>query len=524
MLGLTGKAVVLSTVAPSFSYAVEKKWWRGQAGAIAGNVVGNTVGEKVLAKGGNAVDAAVAAALAACVSSPGNCGIGGYGGAATIAVDGGRKIVSVDFNSTAPAAARPDMYPLDATGRVKGKINFHGWLATGVPGTLAGLYLLAERHGTRPFGELLGPAIELAADGCHLERGLAVPYARMLNISPPKLGEKFRNAAQAKMLSKLAEENSVEAFYRGEMAREVADAFQKNGGLVTVADMEAYQAREVKPLEMEWNGMKIFTAPLTAGGLSVLQMISILKAMNWEDMGNRLARAHARLETLRLVWKDRVELLGDPEQAEVPVERLLSEKYAEELAARVKEAVKEKKPLPLQVEEILFNGTTNISAVDRQGNLAAITLTQGHTLGAGVAVESLGMVLGHGMSRFTPRPGHPNAPGPGKRPVHNMCPSVVARDGRAIVALGGTGGIRIPNGVFDVLMHYVGLGKTLEDAVAAPRLNCHGLMEFKTDDDYPSAEVKYFQKLGYKALKGPPAFVGAVSFNPKTKECDAAYR
>src|SRR5205809_1124100 len=169
MLSRTGRAVLVGSVSSAFARfslsGREKSSARWLHGAVVGENTGMKVGEKVLAEGGNAIDAAVAAALAASVAMPGRSGIGGYGGHMIIALAGSKKITAIDFNSTAPAAARPDMFPLDEKGEVKGRINFYGWLAAGVPGTLAGLQLALDRCGTRSFGELARPAIQIAQNG-----------------------------------------------------------------------------------------------------------------------------------------------------------------------------------------------------------------------------------------------------------------------------------------------------------------------------------------------------------------------
>ena len=244
------------------------------------------------------MDAAVAAALVGCVVNVSKCGIGGYGGHMVIGLPDG-KATAIDFNSAAPAAARADMFPLNKNGSVKGNINERGWLAAGVPGTLAGLQLALEKYGTLPWKRVLQPAIRWARDGFPLPasytywRDPAQPNvpgdpasARLFsrNGKPLKKGETFRNPDLADMLQQLAESGSAEAFYRGQIGQRIAQAFQKNGGIVTAEDMASYQAREVTPLVLEWRGYTIATAPLTAGGLTVLQAIASLKALDWDAL------------------------------------------------------------------------------------------------------------------------------------------------------------------------------------------------------------------------------------------------
>ena len=444
MLKLTGRFVLAGAVGPNIAFSAESD----APGLVAGQLSAAEVGNKVLREGGNAIDAAVAAALTAGVAVPNGCGIGGYGGHMVIALAGGKKITAIDFNTAAPAAAKPNMFPIGERGAVRGQINEHGWLSAGVPGTLAGLQLALDRYGTRSFRELVAPAVRLAEEGFPVSEGLARGIRAMANQlrkdpgsarlllregEPLKAGDRFRNPDLARLLETLARKNSVEAFYRGEIARQIAAGFQMHGGLVTAKDMAGYQAREVEPLELKWGNFTIRTAPLTAGGLTVLEALSILQSLSWDKRPSTSARTHALIEALRAAWHDRLQLLGDPDQAAMPVERLLSEEYALNTAAKIEAAIKDHKPLPLKTESQQQTGTVHLNSADRAGNMVALTLTHGNTFGACVTVEGLGLILGHGMSRFNPRSGHPNSPGPGKRPLHNMCPTIVLRGGKAIL-------------------------------------------------------------------------------------------
>ncbi len=540
MLRLTGQALAVGALGANCGFAAtEDSPPTSPHGAIIGEVNGAAAGMKVLADGGNAVDAVVTAALVSCVAAPWQCGIGGYGGHLTLALAGGRRVVSMDFNSASPALARADMFPLDENGAVIGRVNFHGWLAAGVPGTLAGLQLALDRYGSRSFREVVQPALGLARDGVPVTGALAA----MLNgLSPRvradpgmaklylrdgeslKAGDAMRNPALAALLTTLAERNSVDSFYRGDLAQRVADGFQQNGGLVTTTDLAAYQAHEVDPLVLRWNDFAIHTAPLTAGGLTVLQALAALKALRWDTRPATGAGVHAKLEALRLAWRDRLDLLGDPAKVRVPITRLLSTRYAKECAGNISETVKAKQPLPLTVQNPIQDGTVHLSCADRHGNLVALTLTHGGSFGAQVAVEELGLTLGHGMSRFNPHPGHPNSPGPGKRPLNNMCPTVVLRQGRPVLALGGAGGVRIPGAIFDVLANFIARDLPMADALRAPRLQCTGGLSVDLSKDWPTADADYLRQVGFNVKPGPSALVSAVSFDSKRKAARSAAR
>ena len=540
MLRLTGGAVLAGAFMPHLCLAETRE--QKSPGVVSGDVDGQKAGAKVLADGGNAIDAVIAAALVTCVTSNNRCGIGGYGGHMTIAPAGGKKITCIDYNSAAPASARPDMFPLDEKSNVIDRVNFTGWLAAGVPGTLAGMQLALDRFGTRSFRELATPAIALARDGFPANRTLAEASSAnaallrkcqasaklfLKDNEPLKEGELFRNPELAQTLAALAERNSVDSFYRGDIAQGIAADFKKHGGLVTEKDLAEYRAREVSPLELEWNGFTIYTAPLTAGGITVLQALKILKSMDWSAQPAGLPKSHARLEALRAAWRDRLALLGDPAKVEVPMQRLLSSNYARSEAELVAQAVKEKRPLRFDTNPAGGSGTMHLSAVDARGNMVSMTLTHGAAFGSSVTVEGLGIVLGHGMSRFNARPGHPNSVGPGKRPLHNMCPTIVTKRNRPVLAIGGAGGRYIPNSIFDVLINYVALGRTMEEALRAPRLSSEGDMNLLAENNWPAEELEFYKSMGYQPKSVPPgalAHVSAVSFDPRNGECKGTLR
>jgi gamma-glutamyltranspeptidase/glutathione hydrolase len=499
-------------------------------GLVIGFAEAAEAGNGVLADGGNAVDAIAAAALVAGVVAVSRCGIGGYGGHMTVGLPNG-KVTSIDFNSEAPAAARPDMFATDDKGRVKGGANLHGWLSAGVPGTMAGVQLALDKYGTRPLARVVGPAIRHAREGFEVYWPYAGAAANFLrdpgsaklfsrNGKLLQKGETYRNPDLADMLQRLAEKGSADDFYRGEIGKRIADAFQKNGGLVTRDDMANYHAREVKPLTIEWQGHTIATAPITAGGLTILQTIAALKVL--EDDWNRFSKGDGRhtqmwLEALRIAWGDRLRLFGDPQFVQVPVGRLLSKPYAEESAAKVRKAIAEKRPVPVASDGRTADGTINLSAVDGKGMMATMTLTHGDSFGAQVTVDGLGLLLGHGMSRFDPSPGRPNSIAPGKRPLDNMSPTIVLRDNKPVMAIGAAGGRRIPNGIFQVLMRVLRDGDNLEQAVTEPRLFTNGSTMLHAERGRPEAEIRYLKQIGYTIAGGEQCMVSAVQIDPAKK-------
>ena len=417
ILKLTGGLLAAGPFIPGRTFAESQDAANG--GLMSGPPRAVEVGMQTLRDGGNAIDAAVAAALTVGVVAPAAAAIGGYGGHLVIALKDRRKVTAIDFNSAAPRAARPDMFQRTETAQVRGYINERGWLSAGVPGILAGLQLALDRYGTKSFRDVVAPAIQFAKEGVPvaepLNRAITTvsPWMRHDTASlqlyfrdgePLRVGAVYRNADLASLLEKLAADNSVESFYRGEIGRRIAAAFQKNGGLVTAEDMAAYRAREIAPLVFHWGGCAIHTAPLAAGGLTVLQALGVLKALRWESLADGAAKTQAFVEALRLAWADRLQLLGDPDKGTVPIRRLLSDDYARELAQKVSAALAARKPLAIRTSARVQLGTVHMNSADRHGNMVALTMTQGGPFGAGVTVEGLGLTLGHGMAASTSSP------------------------------------------------------------------------------------------------------------------------
>ena len=233
---------------------------------------------------------------------------------------------------------------------------------------------------------------------------------------------------------------------------------------------------------------------------------------------------HAALEALRLTWADRFKYFGDMDHVDVPLERLFSDAYVRELAVQVDAAVKSGKAIKQDFDSYEQRGTIHISTADREGNLVALTLTHGGGFGARVTVEGLGLTLGHGVSRFDPRPGRANSIGPRKRPLNNMTPTAVLRDGRPVLALGARGGRRIPNAVYSALLKFVGEDGSMAESVAAPRMHTIGNMELALDDAWKESYTKVFKDLGFEISRSSVALLSATSFDPRTGKTGASER
>jgi gamma-glutamyltranspeptidase/glutathione hydrolase len=376
------------------------------------------------------------------------------------------------------------------------------------------------------FADVLQPAIQLTREGFPLPAALAGRIAGskasfMRDAGTAKLffpggtapaaGSMFRNPELAEVLTTLARANSIEPFYRGDIAQRIAEGFARNGGLVTAEDLAAYHARIVEPLPMKWGEHTIYTPPLLCGGISVLQMLSILKALKWDTIKDGRQRLVLRVEAMRLAWRDRLTLLGDPDFGPVPHGKLLSEDYAAECAEKILSAVKIGQILEPDFKTSTQGGTLHFSACDKHGNMAALTLTHGDGFGAHVTVDGLGLTLGHGMSRFDPRPDHPNAPGPRKRPLHNMVPVLITKGAQPVVAIGGRGGRRIPNAMLEFLTQHIVHGRPFGESLASPRLHTEGAKLVEHQPKWPKPSLDALNSAGYTVKQGGSATLSGVA-------------
>ena len=318
------------------------------------------------------------------------------------------------------------------------------------------------------------------------------------------------------MLQSLAEKGSADDFYRGEIGRRIAAAFQKNGGLVTAEDMANYRPLELAPLQVDWRDYKIATAPLTAGGLTILQTIATIKATRtrFGTPAKGQPDTHARAS------RSNAHCLGRPSTAVWrPAARRCSRRaiVVRIIGARICRKGPRgncgKAAGAVATDGHTAGGTVNLSAADGNGMMACVTLTHGDSFGAEVTVDGLGLLLGHGMSRFDPIPGRPNSIAPGKRPLDNMSPTIVLHNSMPMLAIGAAGGRRIVNGVFEVLFNRIIDGHDLEDAIAEPRLHTEGGTALHAERGRPESEIQYLTQIGYSIFGPQQCYVSAVEID-----------
>jgi gamma-glutamyltranspeptidase / glutathione hydrolase len=513
------------------------------------------VGVEMMQAGGNAVDAAVATGFALAVVHPQAGNLGGGGFMLIRSADGTTHFI--DYREKAPAAATANMY-LDAQGNVIENASLVGYKAIGVPGSVAGMVYALKKFGKLPLQQVMTPAIKLARDGFPLawedahdlhDKDLAsFPESRRIfqrdgNYYKP--GEILRQPELAHTLEQIA--RNPDDFYHGEMARQLAAAIQKGSGLVTAADLAAYEVKEREPVRGSYRGYDIISAPPpSSGGVALIEILNILEGYDLARLGNRSAESiHLTTEAFRRAFFDRAEFMGDPDFAKIPVAQLIDKKYGAawrdsidpEHASPSKEL---KRPAIFnELERYATNrrravlgpeaqNTTHYSVVDPAGNAVAVTTTLNDSFGS--RVTALGFLLNDEMDDFAAKQGVPNvygliqgpanAIGPGKRPLSAMTPTIVLKDGKLFLVLGSPGGPRIITTVANILMGVVDYGMDMQEAVNAPRFHHQWLPDqiFLEPGISPDT-VKMLEAMGHKSVTELQWSDGeCIAIDPKTGE------
>jgi gamma-glutamyltranspeptidase / glutathione hydrolase len=479
------------------------------------------IGARILARGGNAMDAAAAACLAAGVLIPYYVDIGGYACSGVVLQGSTGQVWSLDSNSPAPAAALASMF--EVTGKIPGKIglneneydcsvkddaNIYGPLAAAPPGFIGGVGMLWEKWGRLKWSEIVEPSRALAANGfpygdvaLEIEKRLPIirryePTYRLLvpEGKLPRPGDVWHRRGLEQTLERLASAGWRD-FYEGEIGRRVGDYVESLGGVMTRRDMAAFQPRVTEPLQTSYRGAAVYGPILPNGSLSAMQILNMLDCfapLPLEDprYWHRLA------EILKLAWRDRLHYVADPDFADVPAARLLSRDYA---AGRTEVL----RNFPDYVDRIGppqasagAHGTANVSAADAEGNLVAVTLTQGNPFGTCVTVPGTGFTLGHGMCRFDPRPGLPNSIAPGKRPLNNFCSLILRLPGRDL-ALGMQGGRRMVSVIPQVAHRMADFDMSPREAATSPRIHNLGYEPVECEESPPFPFAEELRRMGH---------------------------
>ena len=505
------------------------------------------VGVDVLKDGGNAVDAAVAVGYALAVVYPAAGNLGG-GGFMTIQLADGRKTF-LDFREKAPLASTANMY-LDKDGNVIKGASTNGHLAVGVPGTVSGMELAREKYGTMKRAALLAPAIKYAQDGFVLDQGdidmlhtatedfkkdpASAPI--FLNKGEPfQVGQKLVQKDLAATLKAVSDKGEA-GFYKGPIGAAIVASSQAGKGIITQADLDQYKTREMPPVECDYRGYHVISAPPpSSGGVIICEILNVLEGYPLKDLGFRSAQSvHYQIEAMRHAYVDRNSYLGDPDFVKNPLDRLLSKDYATKLRAAIdpnKAGVS--KDIKPGVAPHEGSNTTHYSIVDKWGNAVSVTYTLNDWFGAKVTAAKTGVLLNNEMDDFTAKIGVPNLYGlvqgeanaiaPGKRPLSSMSPTIVTKDGKTVMVVGTPGGSRIITAVLHTMINVIDYGMNVQEAVDAPRFHQQWLPEATNIENFAISPDtrKILEGMGHKLGNPQPAnhlaaiLVGAPSLGGK---------
>jgi len=525
------------------TFTPEKHPARSRDGMVVSNhPLASAAGAEMLAAGGNAVDAAIATLFTLTVVEPMMVGIVG-GGMAHIRMADGRHVV-LDGQSRAPGAARADMFRPTGLGyEVEGRANTHGASAVATPGTLRGWCDALEQYGTLPLADVMEPAIRHARRGfsvtpylaacigeaCHdLRQDAEARRILTLDGEPLPAGHRLTMPDYAETLSAIAA-GGPDAFYRGALGARIVEALREAGSVMERADLESVETITRAPVRGSFRGHEIAgPPPPSAGGVHVIQMLSILEGFDLASMGFGSAEAaHLTAEALRIAFADRAASTADPAFVDVPVERLISADYAAERRALISQERTQawKAGVPSAFEA----HTTHVTTADRDGNIVATTQTINGLFGARMIIPGTGIIPNNYMALFDPVPGRANSIAPGKRVTTSMAPTLVFRDGTPRYAIGLPGGLRIFGSVMQAIVNLLEYGMTLQEAVEAPRLWTQGGTqgaELEIEDGFPAATEEALRARGWVTQRLPHVGGGmcAIAFDEGDMEGAACWR
>jgi gamma-glutamyltranspeptidase/glutathione hydrolase len=500
---------------------------------VSASKLASQVGVNILKQGGNAIDAAVAVGFALAVTYPSAGNIGG-GGFMTIHLSDGNN-TTIDYREKAPSEAFEKMYQ-DSAGNYLPLLSQEGATSAGVPGSVAGLIYVLEKYGTMKLSEVIQPAIELAENGFIIEYRLAKSleyeidnfnqYESSKKVftkdgMPYQEGELLIQSDLANTL-KLIRDKGRDGFYKGEIAEKLNLQIKQLGGYISLKDIDNYKVIERKPVDTNYRNYRVISmGPPSAGGISLIQLLNILENFNFnkDDWGSH-NYIHKIVEAMKYVFADRSKHLGDPDFYNVPIDWLISKKYAKEIWDRIdKNAIPSENILPgnkysfLESEE-----TTHYSVIDKFGNAVSTTTTINSSFGSKIVVEGAGFLLNNEMDDFSSKPGEANQFGligseankiePGKRMLSSMTPTIILNDEKPFMIIGSPGGSTISTVVLQVILNVLEFGMDIQQAIDMPRIHHQWLpdrIDYEkfslTKDVIESLNVRG-QIIGYEIILG----------------------
>ncbi|OAF09119.1 gamma-glutamyltransferase [Bradyrhizobium neotropicale] len=489
------------------------------------------VGAEILRRGGNAVDAAVATGFAMAVTYPRAGNIGG-GGFMVIHSAERNEDIAIDYREAAPAATTPQIF-LGADGKPDAAKSRDSALGIGVPGTVAGLSLALEKYGSGKFtlSQLVEPAISLARDGFVVDNDIADTLpgwhqrltrwpstARIFSRpdgTPLREGDRLVQSDLGETL-KLVAAQGPRGFYEGTVAEKLAKAVSDAGGIMTSADLRSYQAIIRQPLRGTYRGYDIVSMPLpSSGGVVLIEALNMLEGFQLADLKQGSPQSlHLLIEAMKRAYADRARYLGDPAFVNAPIETLIAKDYAAKLRAGISsdEATPSSKLASAATSPHEGSNTTHFSVVDAYGNAVSNTYTLNFSYGVGLVADGTGVLLNNELDDFTAAVGasnayglvgfEPNLPGPGKRPLSSMSPTIVLKDARPVLVTGSPGGSRIISTVLQVVVNVLDYKMDVAAAVAAPRLHHQWLPdEVRVERGFPDDVLFKLKAMGHLVVE-----------------------
>ena len=505
-----------------YRYTISKKLVAQKGAVVSAHPLASKIGVGIMKNGGNAVDAAIATQLALAVVYPnaGNLGGGGF----MVARLANGQTVALDYREMAPASAHRDMY-LDAQGNVMQGKSVNGHLASGVPGTVAGLFE-SMQYAKLSFKQLIQPAIELAEKGFVITEREASSLNSIqdelneYNTMPSAFQKKTKWKAGDTLIQKdLAntlkriKDKGAKGFYEGRTAELIVEEMKRGSGIITLDDLKNYTAKWRTPHSFDYKGYTVVSMPMpSSGGVLLHQMLKMLEDKPLASYGFLSPQAvQLMTEVERRAYADRAEFMGDADFYKVPVEKITSEAYLKNRmesydpgtagnSTQIKPGI-----LPIKESE----QTTHLSVIDVEGNAVSVTTTLNNSYGSKTVVGGAGFLLNDEMDDFSVKPGVPNIYGavggeanaiaPGKRMLSSMTPTIVLQNNKPFLVVGTPGGTTIPTSVFQTIVDVIDFGMNTEDAVYKPKFHHQWLPDhIDVERTFPQATKAALEKMGYK--------------------------
>lgn len=516
---------------------------------VSSHFLASEAGREVLRKGGNAVDAAVATAFALAVTLPSAGNIGGGGFLVYHGADG--KATTFNFREKAPLAANARMF-LDENGNIRDNSNHEGPLAVGVPGTVAGLWMAHQRLGSKPWGELLQSAVDLAEKGFPSTWDMQGYLQQVQKLEHPMYaatkkaflkngtdlytpGELWKQPDLAESLKRI-QKDGRDGFYKGKTARLLAEYMKKHGGMITEEDLARYEATEQAPVRGTYRGYEVVAMPPpSSGGVALIEMLNILEGYDLKAIGHNSALyLHLLTEAMRRAFADRAEHIGDPAfNPNMPLERLTSKEYAKELRNGI-DLFKASPSDSARFGSIYLQAeseeTTHFSVVDAQGNAVSLTYTLEYSYGSSLVADGTGFLLNNEMGDFNPVPGvtnrsgqvgtPPNLVAPEKRMLSSMAPVIFAKNGKPVLVIVSPGGRTIINSVLQVALNVIDHGMNIAEAVDAGRIHHQWLPDvtFIEEFQFSPDTRKLYEMMGHSLRsRGRQGSVMSILVDPAKK-------